>query len=295
MKVSFFCLSYNSSFCNSLIRFFYYEILKNTLIEEVENIILELNKTYNMDCIEGMKQLPSNFIDLTITSPPYDDLRKYKGYSYDFENVAKELYRITKDGGVVVWIVADQTYKGSESGTSFKQALYFKDIGFNLYDTMIWEKPSPAAPTHERYYDVFEYMFIFSKGKPKALNLLEDRKNKSTGIKSKKETRSCREDRKIKNETRIVKEYSRRFNVWHISRGKNTTNHPAVFPEKLAEDHILSWSNDGDVVLDPFMGSGTTAKMALKNNRKFIGFEISKEYCKIAEERINELVLMLDD
>ena len=151
---------------------------------------------------------------------------------------------------------------------------------------MIWSKPSPAVPTEGRYYDTFEYMFVLSKGKPSTLNLLEDRKNKSAGTISNKETRSCREDRKIKDEKRIVKEYSRRFNVWEISRGRNQTNHPAVFPEQLVADHILSWSNEGDIVLDPFMGSGTTAKMALLNNRNFIGFEISKEYCDIANERI---------
>ena len=250
---------------------------------------MEVNKIYNMECVEGMRMLKDSCIDLTVTSPPYDNLRKYNGYSFDFESVAKELYRVTKNGGIVVWIVSDGTKNGSESGTSFKQALYFKEIGFNLYDTMIWEKPSPQAPTEGRYYDVFEYMFILSKGKPKTTNLLNDRKNKSAGSKSKKETRSCREDRKIKNETRVVKDFGRRFNVWNISRGRNKTNHPAVFPEQLANDHILSWSNEGDIVLDPFMGSGTTAKMAVINNRKYIGFEISKEYCEIAEDRIQNI------
>lgn len=158
--------------------------------------------------------------------------------------------------------------------------------GFKLYDTMIWEKPSPQAPTEGRYYDVFEYMFVFSKGKPKTLNLLNDRKNKSAGNVSRKETRSCKEDRKLKDEYRKVKEYGRRFNVWMISRGKNTTEHPAVFPEKLATDHILSWSNEGDVVLDPFAGSGTTLSMAKQNGRNYIGFEISEQYCNIIEKRL---------
>lgn len=212
---------------------------------------MDMNKIYNMDCLEGMKKLPNDSIDLTVTSPPYDKLRKYKGFSWDFKSVAKELYRITKPGGVVVWIVSDSTINGSETGTSFKQALFFKEIGFNIYDTMIWLKPSPAAPTESRYYDVFEYMFILSKGRPKTLNLLCDRKNK-----------------------------------WEVARGLNKTKHPAVFPERLANDHILSWSNKGDVVLDPFCGSGTTAKMAMLTGRKFIGFEISAEYCDIAEKRI---------
>lgn len=222
------------------------------------------DEIYNGDNVELIKQLADESVDLTLTSPPYDNLRKYKGFSFDFENLAKELFRVTKKGGVVVWVVSDQTFKGSESGTSFRQALFFKQIGFNLYDTMIWLKPSPASPTEGRYYDVFEYMFVLSKGKPKTLNLLCDRKNKSTGLVSKKETRSCREDRKYKDGKRTVAEYSRRFNVWEISRGQNKTKHPAVFPEKLAEGHILSWTNEGDLVFDPFLGSGTTVKVAKK-------------------------------
>lgn len=246
---------------------------------------------YNDDCLNVLKDMDDNCVDLTVTSPPYDKLRKYNGnieqWSFGkFMDIARELYRVTKDGGVVVWIVNDSTVNGSETGTSFKQALYFIECGFRLYDTMIWEKPSPAAPTQDRYYDVFEYMFVFSKGKPKSIHLIEDRKNKSAGSKSHKETRSCREDRKIKEEMRTVKEYSRRFNVWHVSRGSNKTKHPAVFPEQLAEDHILSWSNEGDVVLDPFMGSGTTGKMALLNNRDFVGCEIDSDYYDIAYDRI---------
>ena len=233
-----------------------------------------------------MSRMPDNCIDLTITSPPYDNLRRYDGFVFDFNSIAKQLYRITKPGGIVVWIVNDAIVKGSRTATCYKQALFFMEVGFCLYDTMIWEKPSPAAPTHGRYYDVFEYMFIFSKGKPKTVNLLTDRKNKSAGTKSKKETRSCREDRQTKNETRIVKDYGRRFNIWHISRGRNKTEHPAVFPEQLAEDHIRSWSNPGDIVFDPFVGSGTTAKVAKMNDRKYIGIDISGKYCEIARNRL---------
>lgn len=251
---------------------------------------MRLNYIDNCDNVQGMKQLPDNCIDLTVTSPPYDNLRKYKGFAWDEEAVIRELYRVTKEGGVVVWVVSDAVVDGSETGTSFRQAQTFMREGFRLYDTMIWLKPSPAAPTEGRYYDVFEYMFVFSKGRPKTLNLLTDRVNKSAGHKSRKETRSCREDRAYKEGTRTVKETSRRFNVWEISRGANKTEHPAVFPEELARDHILTWSNPGDVVLDPFTGSGTTAKMALLNGRDYIGFEISAEYCRIAQQRITDAV-----
>lgn len=255
---------------------------------------MELNKIYNIDCLDGLKELSDECIDLTVTSPPYDDLRKYKGYSFDFENIAKELYRVTKQGGVVVWVVGDATIKGSETGTSFKQALYFKKIGFNLHDTMIYKKNNPTPQRSNRYQSSFEYMFILSKGKPKTFNpimeekmYMENRKNKQY---NKKEDGSQIIHKYKATSTKKVK-----LNIWqysvglyHSSHDKIAFKHPAIFPEKLAEDHIISWSNEGDIVLDPFMGSGTTAKMALKNNRNFIGFEIAKEYCDIAEERIKD-------
>ena len=246
------------------------------------------------DCLERMKEIPDGSVDLTVTSPPYDNLRTYNGNNalwgeHVWKAVIKDLYRVTADGGVVVWVVQDKCVKGGETMTSFKQALHFADCGFLLYDTMIWLKPSPQAPTEGRYYDVFEYMFVFSKGKPKTLNLLKDRKNKSAGVVSNKETRSCREDRKVKNEKRVVAEFSRRFNVWELSRGRNKTSHPAVFPEKLAHDHIISWSNEGDTVFDPFMGSGTTGKMAKLLNRGFIGIELDQDYFDIAKQRIEEI------
>lgn len=254
---------------------------------------MELNKIHNMNCLDGLKQMDDKTVDLTVTSPPYDDLRTYNGYTFDFENIAKELYRVTKDGGVVVWIVGDKTKNGSETGTSFKQALYFKDLGFNLHDTMIWNKGSCLFPDKNRYYQSFEYMFIFTKGKISTFNLLKDRKNKWHGVKihgtSRRKDGSLVESNGVKV-GREVKEHGVRFNVWEISpERKNRTGHPAVFPEQLAKDHILSWSNEGDVVMDIFMGSGTTAKMCKLTNRNFIGFEISKEYCDIAEKRLNLL------
>ena len=247
---------------------------------------------FNMDCVECMRQIEDNTIDLTVTSPPYDDLRKYNGYSFDFENTAKELYRITKDGGIVVWVVADKTEKGSESGTSFKQALFFKDIGFNLHDTMIYMSDKPPL-THNRYEQKFEYMFVFSKGKPKTFNpIMEECKYAG----SDKKARTFRHTGDELQETHIKNKVNKekiKGNVWYFSTGYNKSTkdiiafkHPAIFPEQLANDHIISWSNEGDTVLDIFSGSGTTAKMAKLNNRNYIGFEISKEYCDIAEERL---------
>ena len=250
-----------------------------------------------MDCLDGLRQLEDGCIDLTITSPPYDNLRTYKGFSFDFESIAKELYRVMKQGGVIVWVVGDQTINGSESGTSFKQALYFKEIGFNLHDTMIYLKDQSSFPDTNRYYQVFEYMFVFSKGVPKTVNLIEDRKNIWGGETSYGKASYRQKDGSLKVKDKIkVKEYGIRYNVWQISNGKGRTTkdeiayeHPAIFPEELANDHIITWSNKGDVVMDIFMGSGTTAKMAIVNDRKWIGFEISKEYCDIIEKRINGL------
>lgn len=260
--------------------------------------MLELNQIYNMDCLEGMKLLDDICIDLTVTSPPYDNLRKYKGFEWDFEGVANELYRVTKEGGIVVWIVGDATIKGSETGTSFRQALYFKEIGFNLHDTMIWLKPNPTPtdPKCLRYYNAFEYMFIFSKGKPKTCNYIKE-KSKNAGKEfgsapMKRADGSNRDDRTEKLKGVKIKDYKTKSNVWEyaigsgVSKDKIAFKHPAIFPEKLANDHIISWSNEGDIVLDPFMGSGTTAKMAILNNRQYIGFELSKEYCELAQKRI---------
>lgn len=241
-----------------------------------------------MDCVEGLKLLKDESIDLTVTSPPYDNLRTYNGYCFDFESVAKELYRVTKLGGVVVWNVNDSTIKGSETGNSFRQALYFKELGFNLHDTMIWIKDGGGAVgSNKCYTQNFEYMFVFSKGAPKTINLIYDKPNKSFG-----QDKSGVGRRKVTGEHKIEqrkpsKEFSRRNNWWYIPPQKGA-GHPAVFPEQLANDHIISWSNEGDVVLDPFSGSGTTHKMALLNNRKFIGFEISQEYVDIERKRLED-------
>jgi len=254
---------------------------------------VEINKIYNMDCLEGMAKLPDGCIDLTVTSPPYDNLRTYNGFSWDFEGVAKELYRVTKDGGVVVWIVADQTINGSETGTSFRQALYFMECGFNLHDTMIWHKsnPVPQFPTIKRYTNAFEYMFVFTKGSTKTFSPIMENCKTAGVIKDRSNTSEFARQSadRPRNEKTVVKNKKRLQNVWNIGVGSKNKEHPAIFPEQLAQGHIISWSNEGDLVLDPFMGSGTTAKMALLNNRNFIGFEISEEYCKIAEERINNL------
>lgn len=252
---------------------------------------IELNRIYNENCLETMGRMPDDFIDLTITSPPYDNLRKYNGYTFEFEPIAKELFRVTKKGGVVVWVVGDATINGSETGSSFRQALFFKECGFNLHDTMIWHKPNAFNfGSNKCYRQSFEYMFVFSKGKIKTVNLIKDVPSKLGGKKVKgarKHADGSRDD----VPDFIVPNYKKRDNVWDIKVGTKNYGHPAVFPEKLAEDHIISWSNVGDLIYDPMMGSGTVAKMALINRRKFIGSEISKEYYEIANARIKSLSL----
>jgi DNA modification methylase len=249
----------------------------------------------NDDCLIALTKLEENSVDLTVTSPPYDNLRTYNGNNAQWgevvwKSIIEELYTVTKPGGVVVWVVGDATIKGSETGTSFKQALWAKECGFNLHDTMIWEKDAPQFPDHKRYGQVFEYMFVFSKGEPKALNRIQDRKNKSFGRKVTGTNRQA--DGTTKRAScfgQPIKEFGIRFNVWEMSntKGNHKTGHPATFPEKLAHDHIISWSREGDTVLDPFMGSGTTGKMAKKLNRNFIGIELDPTYFEIARQRIN--------
>lgn len=238
---------------------------------------MDVNTVYCGNCLEVLKGFPENCINLTVTSPPYDNLRSYNGYEFDFEGIARELFRVTANGGVVVWVVGDATDKGSETGTSFRQALYFKEIGFNLHDTMIYEKNSPAFPARassNRYTQIFEYMFVFSKGKPKC-NLICDKPNKWAGHKD--------FSGKLKNP---VPDFSPRNNIWKYTTSFNGVKHPAPFPEKLAEDHILTWSNPGDLVLDPMAGSGTTLRAAKKAGRNYIGIEISEEYCRTIEDSL---------
>jgi site-specific DNA-methyltransferase (adenine-specific) len=252
---------------------------------------MKINEIYNENCLETMARMPDNFVDLVVTSPPYDNLRTYNGSldwgEHVWKPVIQELFRIVKEGGVVVWVVGDATIKGSETGTSFKQALYFKECGFNLHDTMIWEKDTFSFPSVVRYRSCFEYMFVFSKGMPK-LNAIEDRKNAWAGHKVHGTSRQIDGTTKRKSNTgTITKEWGVRFNVWHQSTVKtNRGGHPATFPEQLAHDHIISWSNEGDTILDPFAGSGTVGKMAKQLNRNFILIEKEPEYVEIIKRRL---------
>ena len=247
------------------------------------------------DCLEELKKLPADCVDLVVTSPPYDNLREYGGSKWGFDifrPIADELVRVIKPGGVIVWVVGDATIKGSETGSSFRQVLYFKDAGLNLHDTMIWEKGTSPFQHKNRYISAFEYMFILSKGAPKTVNLIMDRKNKWAGTKAHGTDRQKDGTTRPMSAVRLcngrtIKDYGARLNIWSVSPVKtNDSGHPAPFPEGLAGDHIWSWTNPGDLVLDPFMGSGTTGKMAKALDRKFIGIELNAEYVEIARRRI---------
>jgi site-specific DNA-methyltransferase (adenine-specific) len=247
-------------------------------------------KIFTGDNIEVLRrEVQDNSVQVTVTSPPYDNLRKYNGFTWDFEAVARELYRVTKPGGVVVWVVADATVNGSETGTSFRQALYFKECGFNLHDTMIWNKGGFTAvgTLRTRYGSVFEYMFVLSKGPVGTFNPLKDRRNKTVGARNHGTARQPDGTTKKVSCSSIRQEFGQRFNIWDIPNpGVPGQVHPAVYPEALARDHIMSWSNQGDTVLDPFLGSGTTGKMAVQLGRVFIGIDISQEYTDMATKRI---------
>lgn len=235
-----------------------------------------------------LNALPDASIDLVVTSPPYDNLRTYNGFTWDFERIACDTYRILKPGGVLVWVVGDATIDGSETLTSFRQALYFSEVGFKVWDTMIWRKFLPGD-YGKRYCQSFEFMFVFSKGTVEKWNPVM-RKNKSAGKWAKRNQRSGFITQNGHVQTGgywLVADYGIAENVWDIPPAQSDVKHPAQFPEKLAEDHILSWSNPGDIVLDYFMGSGTTAKMARKHNRRYIGCDISAEYVTLARKRLD--------
>jgi DNA modification methylase len=246
----------------------------------------------NRDCILAMQEIEDNEIDMVLTSPPYDSLRDYHGIEWNesiWKSAIKELYRIIKPGAVVVWVVADATVKGSETLTSFKQALWAKECGFNIHDTMIWCKDNPVPTQHTRYQNAMEYMFVFSKGKPNTFNKLTEQ-SKWGGTRHKKHRASGGKGHLNNNEGWYVTNPEKlRSNWWICSVGSSVSGHGATFPEQLAHDHIFTWSNEGDVILDCFAGSGTTLVASLKLNRRAIGIEISTEYCDIIRGRIEKI------
>lgn len=258
---------------------------------------MELNKIYHSKAEDFLQKLQGEFIDLTVTSPPYDKLRSYNN-EFDLDIIIPELFRTTKEGGVCVWVVADQTKNFSESGTSFRQALAFMHYGWCLFDTIIWKKKNPMPGHRERYTDAFEYMFVFSKGKPKTFNpLMEKCKTAGQSQKWAERPHESKVWKKNGAENRKTNDLKVRSNVWEYATGKGgSTNdvvafdHPAIFPEKLVADHLVSWSNPGDVVCDIFMGSGTTAKIAHIMKRKYIGSECCEANCQIAEKRMEPYV-----
>ena len=247
---------------------------------------METNKIYNENCLDTMAKMDDGVIDLVVTSPPYDDMRDYNGYSFEAKPIIKELCRVIKDGGAAVWVIGDQTKNFSETGSSFRQALEFVDNGMNL-ETMIWKKPSAGGclGSNRLYGQVFEYMFVLFKGKPATTNLIEDRRN----VKTSGKVNTCgsigASGRPDNYRTIEKKEFGKRTNVWEYARQKQV-GHPAPFPKQLASDHIISWSNPGEIVYDPFMGSGTTAIAAIENDRLYIGSEMSKEYCDLIQKNI---------
>lgn len=252
------------------------------------------NEIWCGDCAKAMDRIPNNSIDLTVTSPPYDDLREYNGYVFDFEPIARQLWRVTKEGGVVVWVVGDKTENGSETGSSFRQALYFQKLGFNL-ETMIYEQSGTGAKgCNYLYWQTFEFMFVLSKGKLVTSNLIEDRKNLHPNSLSKGRSTVNGSGTPTKV---IPTKYGRRSNIWRYSVGHankdNEGYHPAPFPKELASDHIISWSNPGDLVLDPMCGSGTTLKMAKELGRDYLGIDISQEYCDLSQKRVDGARVLL--
>jgi site-specific DNA-methyltransferase (adenine-specific) len=252
------------------------------------------NKIICGNCVDIMSGFPDDSIDLVVTSPPYDSLRSYQGYDFDYKLVADQLFRVIKPGGIVVWVIGDATVNGSETLTSFKHALYFKAIGFRVHDTMIWNKPNFSNPSSNRYHQIFEYMFVFSKGKPKTFNPIKDKVNKYSECFGRNTSR-LPSGEMVERSKNTIGSMGMRHNVWVMNTAGQenvckSLPHPAMFPDVLARDHIISWSNRGDLVLDPMCGSGTVAKCCKMLNRDYIGIDISEEYCKLAEESLSLVV-----
>lgn len=278
------------------------------MLDSSRRMLMEVNTIHNQSCITGMQEMDESVVDLCVTSPPYDDLRTYNDSSkWDFEvfkEVASGLYRVMKVGGVIVWVVGDAVIKGGETGSSFRQALYFMDLGFKLHDTMIYEKNGCAFPARRdgnRYSQIFEYMFVLSKDtKPKTANLICDKPNKWAGWQpwgKSGGTMRAKDGTLIERQQKPTPDFSPRNNIWRYNTGKGYTTkdafafeHPAMYPELLAKEHILSWSNEGDLVLDTFMGAGTTAVMSRETGRDFIGFEIDETYYNLSQRRLSEHV-----
>ncbi len=251
------------------------------------------------DCREVLKTLADASVQMICTSPPYDDLRSYSGHcDWDFEGTALELYRVVCDGGIVCWNVGDSVVDGSETLTSFRQAIFFKDVvGFRVHDTMIYEKSNGSKPDPTRYNPCMEYIFVLSKGKPRCFNPIKDKPNVTFGKPcfGKHTMREHDGSMSVRKERKVAAEFGTRSNVWKgLTRGQEDAglalDHPAMMPKWLARDLILSWSNAGDTVLDPFFGSGTSGKAALELGRKCIGIEINPQYVALARQRTETTV-----
>ena len=267
--------------------------------------ILELkdirHQIFNARADELLPEFPADSVDLVMTSPPYDDLRDYQEgavWNFDvFKTIARELYRVVKPGGVVVWVVGDKTANGGRSLTSFRQALFFQELGFSMYDVMIYEKAGSGPPHPNRYFNAFEYMFVLSRGRPATVHLLRDKPNRWAGYTTYGDVTRREKDGSLTNKgKKTVNEFGVRTNVWRYANGRGFSTrdkiayeHPAIFPEKLAADHIATWSDPGDLVLDPFGGSGTTAKMAQLMGREWALIEPVENYCDIARARLESI------
>lgn len=251
---------------------------------------------YHGDCREILPSLPK--VDLVVTSPPYGSVRDYVRYEgVDTLAVLAELACMLIEGGVIVWNTADQVTEGSETGQSFREALHVMSQGLRLHDTMIYCREGVNFPDANRYHPAFEYMFVFSKGAPRCFNGIRDRKNKwgGTTVHGTQRERDGRMTVPSQNGS-LIPDIGLRLNWWILKPASTepTLDHPARMPISMAQAHVQSWCNAGDLVLDPFMGSGTTLRAAKDLGRKAIGIEICEAYCEIAANRLRQEVLKFE-
>ncbi len=287
------------------------DIIKNNESNFTEQLIipknikrsekLPLNKIICGDCVEVLKSIPDNSIDLVVTSPPYDGIRKYNGFSFNLHSTGKELFRVLKDGGIIAMVIQDQTKNFGKSLTSFKTIIdWCENVGFKLFETIIYKKHGAEGAWWTKRFRVdHEYIPIFLKGERPAYFNKEPLKipSKHGGKTMTGCATRLTNGKTLKSKRVFINPMKCRGTLWDYTTCGDGTRlkhqHPATFPDKIPVDFIRCFCPKNGIVLDPFIGSGTTALAAIQLNRNYIGIDISKEYCELAKKRIREEIELL--
>lgn len=255
-----------------------------------------VDKVHCMECVEGMEMLPDDCVDLVVTSPPYDAVRKYNGFAFDLHQTGAQIHRVLKDGGIAAMVIQDQTKDFGKSLTSFRTIIDWCDsFGFKLFECVIYRKNgSEGAWWKHRFRVDHEYIPLFLKGdRPAYFDKQPLRVPSKHGGKVMSGSGNRRTDGATNGTVRReINATKCRGTIWNylMAGDKNPLKrkHPAVFPDAIPSDLIQCFCPPGGIVLDPFIGSGSTAVQALKHERHFIGFDISQEYCDLCNQRLEK-------